>query len=1826
MGRKLYFILSAVLIALLCLQAYSLTPADSNSAANIPAIAAATDSNHADYNALGLGNGSDQNAEGTTLPDCNFLVGEDANSCTNPDANSAYAPGQDTNSWVEDANHSSDASAPPQDYVNIDVNLPNQINEDANLSLPNTDYALDNNQQIAPEENPVYVPEEPQQKAICTMKFFGKCYEDLGPYFKKKADNLIAAISRSISGFAKSLDYIIPSKGHSFLPGENNGKIQGNKQFHTEKVHSSLLETLDVENKSAQPHKRIRVIIDASDEGRLSELASAAQGLGGTNAKPMKIGGLVSVEMPEDKVLELAGNDLVKKIYPEQKVSLLLNNAVPQIKAESFWHEGFEGNGVKVAVIDTGVDSSGDMLKGKVVLENNFTEEADARDSHGHGTFIAGIIAGSSKGGGYFDGVAPEASIISAKVLNAQGEGTSTSVIEAINWALDPDNDPSTDDGAKIINLSLGGPYYDLDSPLNKAVKEAVESGVFVVVSAGNCSAENPSITCNGFVGVTTPGNSPYAFTVGSVNSENKWASFSSGDAFGTGIKPDVSAPGVSITSSWLNNSYKTESGTSISSAFVSGLSALLLEANPSLTPYEMRELIEKNSIDLGSQGKDIKYGSGLIDANRIISSEAYSTPNFGLEVYSSSVIKTSINQQVKGRLQIYNSEDVPVRVIEILADPYIYYALGKNPIPAKSYADLNFEFHPLAIGLGEHSASIVFTTKEAVINHSLYIEVVDGSIEQEIDSNVLVQVGTIGAIYVNGVYILENPPPKLFGGENIEFNVYLTNMTGPSRSYSGTLKIINPSGAQICDLGYQAQYVAQGTSRQLIYNYPLSSGAQNGMYKVLAESWQDCTGTSYNGSCLPSGSYSCSYNHNSRNPNAFEVITYCSSGSCCDLANNHPLPSSTKCASNVSTEYRCTGSSKGSDVEIRHKDRYCSGTSSTCDGAEAWGAWQLYQGCSSSQLCDAANHTCNEDPVRCYSSSECGTNGWSGSPSCSADLKKVMQNYITWACNNPGTPSSTCSSTETPLERFNCEPLGQSCINGMCTQTYNDLCNNYDSYWCTDTQLWQCREDPSRGNHYNNFFINNCIGRTDCWTSADKSIGHCIDAAVKMNFDYALPATTVYKEPGDYFLLDISPDFSMQASFDYNTAYFDLVSGICTKGAINLSSGSNKCKFKVKESTPPSTYFFTITHSGINTQRGLRVTSTPSMVILTNKQKLNERFSSDPQGVQTLLQSAYNYARGNKAVIYDLSLYSFSAPHPFASFDNYYQNPTNPSMTDNSYVSQISSFAKARCPNGSCKSILILGDDYVVPYRRELMGKTVLSDYTFINSSSKPISANEDLLQRPAIFIIPDNVSGELRFMISKAETEYAQKHFVMPVEMKSSQVKCDSAFFSTLSASNIVLIGNKANNRAFTCNTYLEGGSIGNYSVRSNPWAIMKTSTYLITIKQDSLSEAEDALVYFYQKLDNPFFDSGAAEFIAACIGLKEEMNLGENALNLACNVIPVIELVADAVDSGKCLAQTDKTALDELICDTIHLASGYDIVQYGAVLITVGAAEPASEAGDIAIATIKTAMKNAKGKIANAVSIAAKSNLWKNPGFFGDLIKITLKGGDDATAIFKAWVEVISQGVDSAKSTFKMVDDFGELAAKNLSSLGRAVKGLGAEGWTTVQKKGLHTLIKNAPEAQGDAVMVAMKQSGEWTDDMAKQATELDELGNTKNVTFNKKLPGSENNLDWKTNLGGREDWIDSTTFAKTDTQEAIKLESPAQIWNKASSKSSQFADASGLNTTLVIDLQAGRTANMTKEVIRNTVQEIYSDPTQNLKNVQRVIFRDAITGEVFKITKP
>jgi subtilisin family serine protease len=374
-------------------------------------------------------------------------------------------------------------------------------------------------------------------------------------------------------------------------------------------VGLAMLSVLGIqEMASAQQPERVRVLIGFHQPPGQAELNAVQQG-GGKVTSRFRLIDSVAAEIPANAIAGLANNPLVKIVEPDMEVmadeygddwgiarigSRLVHegNVAPEIGP-------LAGTGVRVAVIDTGIDYNHPDLAAVYAGGYDFVNnDSDPYDDQYHGTHCAGTIAASLNGFGVV-GVAPEASLYGLKVLSSSGSGSYSYVISALDWCVA--------NQIQVASLSLGS-SGDPGTQVRDAFNRAYNAGVVVVSSAGNSGSGTDTV---GY-----PAKYDSVIAVGSTTRSDTRSSFSS-----TGPAVEVAAPGSSILSTYPGNSYAYLSGTSMACPHVSGVAALLLsggvaDANgDGRVNDDVRLALQVTAEDLGPTGRDNEFGFGLVDA-----------------------------------------------------------------------------------------------------------------------------------------------------------------------------------------------------------------------------------------------------------------------------------------------------------------------------------------------------------------------------------------------------------------------------------------------------------------------------------------------------------------------------------------------------------------------------------------------------------------------------------------------------------------------------------------------------------------------------------------------------------------------------------------------------------------------------------------------------------------------------------------------------------------------------------------------------------------------------------------------------------------------------------------------------------------------------------------------------------------------------------------------------------------------------------------------------------------------------------------------------------
>jgi len=426
------------------------------------------------------------------------------------------------------------------------------------------------------------------------------------------------------------------------------------------------LDKLDsvLKQRASKGNGQSRVIVRFVDNTSDDDIAALIGQAGGSRRKSLRsvVGG--SAILSNGAIKNLAKNPLVAGISVDRVIACSMERTGATVGATAVRQElGVDGTGVGVAIIDSGAFSSHDYLAstGRVVQFVDFVNgQSAAYDDYGHGTHVAGIIAGSgADSNGARTGIAPGAQLIVLKVLDASGQGRISDVIAAIEYAIANRYTLNI----RVINLSIAAGVYESynTDPLTLAALAAVRAGIVVVSSAGNFGRS--AYGHGQYGGITAPGNAPWVLTVGASShmgtidrSDDTVAAFSSRgpSAIDALAKPDVLAPGVGIESliapdSALYSSmsayllpgtvatnylpYLSLSGTSMSAPVVSGTVALMLQANPWLSPNAVKAILQYTSQSYAqwdplTQGTGFLNAQGAVELARAFSDASSPTPS----------------------------------------------------------------------------------------------------------------------------------------------------------------------------------------------------------------------------------------------------------------------------------------------------------------------------------------------------------------------------------------------------------------------------------------------------------------------------------------------------------------------------------------------------------------------------------------------------------------------------------------------------------------------------------------------------------------------------------------------------------------------------------------------------------------------------------------------------------------------------------------------------------------------------------------------------------------------------------------------------------------------------------------------------------------------------------------------------------------------------------------------------------------------------------------------------------------------------------------------
>ncbi|MGX1503509.1 UNVERIFIED_CONTAM: subtilisin family serine protease [Streptomyces graminofaciens] len=398
----------------------------------------------------------------------------------------------------------------------------------------------------------------------------------------------------------------------------------------------------------------------------------------------------------------------VAKVWLDGRVEADMAESNAQIGTPTAWEAGLTGKGVKVAVLDTGVDASHPDLKDRVTESRSFIEGEEVADRNGHGTHVSSTVGGSgAASGGLEKGVAPGAELAVGKVLSDEGSGSESQIIAGMEWA-------AKDIDAKIVSMSLGSQEgSDGTDPMAQAVNTlSAETGALFVVAAGNSGTP-------GSIG--SPGAADAALTIGAVDASDQAAYFTSqGPRFGdNALKPDLSAPGVDILAARSQltageGPYTAMSGTSMATPHVAGVAALLAEKHPDWDGQQLKDALMSTSEQLDASAYAL--GAGRLDVPGAVGATVTATGSASLGFFRWPYAE---NEPVTRTVTYTNHSDAPVTLDLALENaPAGVFSLADTTltVPAHGTAQTSVTGDGTGAPVGNISARIVAKAGERTV------------------------------------------------------------------------------------------------------------------------------------------------------------------------------------------------------------------------------------------------------------------------------------------------------------------------------------------------------------------------------------------------------------------------------------------------------------------------------------------------------------------------------------------------------------------------------------------------------------------------------------------------------------------------------------------------------------------------------------------------------------------------------------------------------------------------------------------------------------------------------------------------------------------------------------------------------------------------------------------------------------------------------------------------------------------------------------------------------------------------------------------------------
>ncbi|MFF4192652.1 S8 family serine peptidase [Nonomuraea sp. NPDC001831] len=387
------------------------------------------------------------------------------------------------------------------------------------------------------------------------------------------------------------------------------------------------------------------------------------------------------------------------RIWLDGRRSFSLDRSTAQIGATEAWKQGFTGQGVTVAVLDSGYDAGHPDLKGVVTQERNFSDEPDMTDRVGHGTHVSSIVAGA---GEKYRGVAPGARIAMGKVGGVNGI-TDSALLAGMEWA-------ATEVRAKVVNMSLGTVDEPGDDPVEQAINTLSErTGTLFVVAAGNGGGEGS---------VTSPSTADAALSVGAVDRSDRVAAFSDrGPRTGDhAIKPEITAPGVDIVAAAAEGTadgpHVAHSGTSMAAPHVSGAAAVLAQRHPGWTGQQLKAALVDSASPTSGTGP-YEQGAGRVDVPRALAQPVVAAP---ATVWAAFPWRHTGGDRATRTITYTNDGDAPVTLNLTTDTDVLKLPQDKLEVPAGGQASLTLTLDVTGKPAGDYPGVLTAASGDTIL------------------------------------------------------------------------------------------------------------------------------------------------------------------------------------------------------------------------------------------------------------------------------------------------------------------------------------------------------------------------------------------------------------------------------------------------------------------------------------------------------------------------------------------------------------------------------------------------------------------------------------------------------------------------------------------------------------------------------------------------------------------------------------------------------------------------------------------------------------------------------------------------------------------------------------------------------------------------------------------------------------------------------------------------------------------------------------------------------------------------------------------------------